>query len=294
MEYIPFTMSQPNPSNSAPFSNGTRTSASPNDNMPISSVRCPCNSITMRTYNLVEKTYLKLFSDEYLIPTETSGNPTPTSRQQPLDSVDTSPKRRKTQDVSAALKSFLSNPDAGFYSQHQRQAIEMACAPQKDAIISLSTGVGKSPTFLLAAFMDLGKVNVIIAPLISFQQSMKNLAISLPFQLENSPNSASITHSFPDYKKYLGCTDSIAQNKLHCRRCILDSFTEVINSRRAYLHNDLEYFDVCLSSYQTILRPSVPSSLPPRPVSHPVLPIANPPPITPRHSSTLFIQTYFG
>lgn len=72
------------------------------------------------------------------------------------------------------MRVFLDTQTAEFRSKEQQEAVVHSIAAEKDALIVLPTGGGKSLTFMLSAFVHEEKCIVVIVPLVALQKYLMN------------------------------------------------------------------------------------------------------------------------
>ena len=104
------------------------------------------------------------------------------SAPEPVEEVQVSPV-----DIANALSVVTGKQDVSFQSEAQELAIKEAVVRQNDLLVVLPTGGGKSAVYMVPAVLELGKLHIVIVPLLS-------LLVDLVRRCEDAGISATIWH----------------------------------------------------------------------------------------------------
>ncbi|KAJ6614070.1 hypothetical protein B0H10DRAFT_2221679 [Mycena sp. CBHHK59/15] len=92
--------------------------------------------------------------------------------------------------LQAGLRKMLRDPNASFKSDAQRLAVEMAAAASENFVVYMPTGSGKSLIYQLTAYMENGKITIVICPNRSLlhDQCERAIALSLRVHVWTAPH----------------------------------------------------------------------------------------------------------
>ena len=134
------------------------------------------------------------------------------------------PRKAARRSVGEILRQMLSRPNASFRSEEQEKAVECAFDGEEDALVVLPTGVGKSMTFMLAAYGREGKVCIVVVPLVALQDDLKSRCSEAGLNAEKWAGRdgagvnivlVSVEHiRSPEYRDYV--RELYALGRLHC------------------------------------------------------------------------------